>query len=143
MIKESAFKSLRAHGENAYPIESCGALLGNLKGQNWHIDEAIEASNIRTDSAQTRYQIAPAEVVKIEREARQKGLAIAGFYHSHPDSPANWSITDLHEAHWHGCIYIITSVQQSIASETKAYLLAGSSEENKNFADVEIKVIPA
>ncbi len=143
MIKESAFKALRVHGEKEYPNECCGALLGVLKGQDWQIDEVREAINVRSDSAPTRYEIAPIEVIKIEREARQKGLAIAGFYHSHPDNPANWSITDLHEAHWLGCIYIITSIRRCIAAETKAYLLIGSSEENKKFADAEIKVIPA
>lgn len=112
-----------------------------MNGLDWQIEEAVEASNICTDSAQSRYQIAPAEVVKIEREARQKGLAIAGFYHSHPNSSANWSITDLHEAHWHGCLYIITSVRQSIADETEAFLLAGSTEENKYFEKIEINLI--
>jgi proteasome lid subunit RPN8/RPN11 len=143
LIKKSAFNALRAHGELAYPYESCGALLGNLKGQDWSIEEAVEASNICIDSAQSRYQIAPTEVVKIERTARQKGLAIAGFYHSHPDCSAIWSITDLHEAHWHGCIYVITSVRQSVAAETNAYLLAGSSEENKTFDPIDISIIPA
>lgn len=143
LMKNSAIKALRTHAEMAYPNECCGALLGTLNGLDWQIDEAIEAINICTDSTQTRYQIAPAEVAKIELEARLRGLAIAGFYHSHPDSSAHWSITDLREAHWHGCIYVITSVWQGIAEETNAYMLAGTSEENKNFVEIEINFIPA
>jgi proteasome lid subunit RPN8/RPN11 len=50
----------------------------------------VKAGNTRTDSAHNRYQIAPLELVKIEREARA-GLGIGGFYHSHPDHPAQWS----------------------------------------------------
>lgn len=142
IMKISTFNALREHAEDAYPNECCGALLGTLSELDWKIESVVKASNICTDSAQNRYQIAPFEVVKIERHARQNGLAIAGFYHSHPDCAANWSATDLHEAHWHGCVYIITSVRQHIAADTKAYLLAGSSEENKSFEAVEIKFIP-
>ena len=55
------------------------------------IEAAVKAGNTRTDSAHNRYQIAPVELVKIEREARSEGLSIGGFYHSHPDHPAQWS----------------------------------------------------
>ena len=39
---------------------------------------AVRAGNTRTDSAHNRYQIAPIELVKIQREATQQGLDIAG-----------------------------------------------------------------
>jgi proteasome lid subunit RPN8/RPN11 len=141
-IKDSAFKALTAHAEEAYPNECCGALLGRLHGLDWQLEEALEAGNINTDSPQTRYGIASSEVVKIEREARQRALSIAGFYHSHPDSPATWSQTDLREAHWLGCIYLITSVQQGRAAETNAFLLAGTTEENKFFEAIEVQLVP-
>jgi proteasome lid subunit RPN8/RPN11 len=78
----------------------------------WRIEAAVKAGNTRTDSAHNRYHIAPAELVKIERDARSKGLSIGGFYHSHPDHPAQWSPTDFAEAHWLGCWYVITAVAQ-------------------------------
>ena len=60
-------------------------------------------------------------------------MSIAGFYHSHPDHPAQWSETDLTEAHWLGCSYVITAVAQGNATETNAFLLAGDAEESKRF----------
>jgi proteasome lid subunit RPN8/RPN11 len=36
----------------------------------------------------------------------------AGFYHSHPDHPVQWSPTDFAEAHWLGCSYVITEAAQ-------------------------------
>jgi proteasome lid subunit RPN8/RPN11 len=78
--------------------------------------------------------------VRAQREARQRGLEIIGFYHSHPDHPARWSKTDLQEAHWLGCSYVITSVMQGSAVDTNSFLLAGDSEENKRFEDEPIEL---
>jgi proteasome lid subunit RPN8/RPN11 len=100
----------------------------------------VKAGNTRTDSAHNRYQIAPAELVKIEREARQQGLSIAGFYHSHPDHPAQWSQTDFAEAHWLGCSYVITAVAQGRATVTNSFLLTGATEETKQFETETIEV---
>ena len=73
----------------------------------------VRAGNTRTDRAHDRYNIAPQELIKAQRQARGRGLDIVGFYHSHPDHPAQWSKTDFEEAHWVGCSYIITSVEKA------------------------------
>jgi proteasome lid subunit RPN8/RPN11 len=101
--------------------------------QGWKVEAAVAAGNTRTDSAHNRYQIAPLELVKIERDASRQGLNVAGFYHSHPDHPAQWSLTDLAEAHWLGCSYVITSVALGRATITNSFLLAGGTEEEKRF----------
>jgi proteasome lid subunit RPN8/RPN11 len=100
----------------------------------------MRAGNTRTDSAHNRYHIAPVELVKIQREARTKGLEIAGFYHSHPDHPAQWSQTDFAEAHWLGCSYVITEVAKGNAAVTNSFLLAGTAEEDKQFVHETIQV---
>jgi proteasome lid subunit RPN8/RPN11 len=132
-ISQAVYDGLRAHGEETYPYECCGALLGHNSPQGWQVVVAVRAGNTRTDSAHNRYNIAPAELVKIEREARSRGLGIAGFYHSHPDHPAQWSATDLAEAHWLGCSYVITEVARGKAAATNSFLLAGATEEEKRF----------
>jgi len=98
----------------------------------------MRAGNTRTDSAHNRYSIAPLELVRIEREARRQGLDIAGFYHSHPDHPAQWSGTDFAEAHWLGCSYVITEVAQGKAIVTNSFLLTGLTEEEKHFVQEQI-----
>ena len=132
-IARQVYDAIRSHGEETYPHECCGALLGRSTPEGWVIDSAVRAGNTRTDSAHNRYQIAPIELVKIEREARSRNLDIAGFYHSHPDHPAQWSTTDLAEAHWLGCSYVITEVAQGKAAVTNSFLLAGTREEDKRF----------
>jgi proteasome lid subunit RPN8/RPN11 len=132
-LSQAIYDSLRVHGEETYPYECCGALLGHSSPEGWRVVAAVRAGNTRTDSAHNRYNIAPAELVKIEREARSQGLGIAGFYHSHPDHPAQWSATDLAEAHWLGCSYVITEIARGKAAVTHSFLLAGASEEEKRF----------
>lgn len=132
-IPPGVYETVRTHGEETYPHECCGVLLGHSVEGNWHVESAVRAGNTRTDSAHNRYHIAPLELVRIEREARSQGLEIAGFYHSHPDHPAQWSPTDFAEAHWLGCSYVITEVAGGKAAETNSFLLAGSTEEDKRF----------
>jgi proteasome lid subunit RPN8/RPN11 len=132
-LPRAVYDGLRTHGQQTWPHECCGALLGLPDPEGWRVEAAIPAGNIRTDSAHNRYQIAPVELVRIERDARSRGLQIAGFYHSHPDHPAHWSATDLAEAHWLGCSYVITEVAQGCAATTNSFLLAGATEEEKRF----------
>jgi proteasome lid subunit RPN8/RPN11 len=140
-IQYSDYVALRAHGEETYPNECCGVLLGkNIAGEGNHVRQIIRAGNTRTDSAHNRYNIAPQELVKIQRQARGQGLDIVGFYHSHPDHPAQWSKTDFAEAHWLGCSYIITSIEQGKAATTNSFLLSGTAEEDKKFEDEPIQI---
>ena len=142
-LSEAIYALLRQHGEETYPHECCGILLGtSLNGTN-HVHEACRAGNTRTDSAHNRYHIAPQELIAAQREGRKRGLDIVGFYHSHPDHPAQWSATDFAEAHWLGCSYVITTVAEGHARQTNSFLLTGTSEEDKAFADQPITVEPA
>lgn len=140
-LPEPIAAQIRAHAEADYPHECCGVLLGSLSGDQWQLAAAIAATNAETRSPRNRYQIAPAELVRISREADRRGLAIAGFYHSHPDHPAEWSQTDLAEAHWLGCIYLILELRQGKSAAAHAFLLAGASEEEKHF--VPLPIMPA
>ena len=134
------WERIRRHGEEAYPHECCGVLVGELGSDGAKsVQATVRCDNQRSDSLRNRYGIDPREVVRIQREARERAQDIIGFYHSHPDHPARWSQTDLAEAHWTGCSYVITSVMDGIATQTNAFNLVGG-EENKLFEDEEIQV---
>ena len=133
--------SLRQHGEETYPHECCGILLGRVEDDGTRVVTSVaRAGNTRTDSAHNRYNIDPKELVRIQREGRERGEDIVGFYHSHPDHPARWSATDLAEAHWFGCSYVITSVEKGKAVLTNSFELAGSGEADKCLVDEPVKV---
>ena len=140
-LPKNLHDELRAHGEETYPHECCGIMLGHASEDGNEVAELMRAGNTRTDSAHNRYNIAPQELIKAQREGRAKGLDIVGFYHSHPDHPAQWSSTDLAEAHWYGCSYVITAVANGKAQVTNSFLLLGTNEEDKRFETEAIAVL--
>ncbi|PYY03087.1 MAG: hypothetical protein DMG64_09205 [Acidobacteria bacterium] len=140
-ISQIEYSSIRRHGEETYPHECCGVLLGSSDGETRSVTKTVRCGNTRSDSPHNRYHIAPQELVRIQRQGREAGFEIVGFYHSHPDHPARWSQTDLAEAHWIGCSYVITSVEHGQAKITNSFELAGETEENKHFADEAVGVM--
>jgi proteasome lid subunit RPN8/RPN11 len=139
-IQKTLFEQLRLHGEETYPHECCGVLVGEFEDAGDRtVKSVVKCGNTRTDSPQNRYHISPGELVRVQREARLAGHDIVGFYHSHPDCPAQASSTDLAEAHWTGCSYVITNVEEGKADLTNSFLLLGT-EEAKHFEDEAIEV---
>ena len=138
-INQTVLDSIRRHGEQTYPHECCGVLLGKMNGNGRMVTSSAPCGNTRTDSPQNRYHIDPRELVRVQREGRERGEDILGFYHSHPDHPAQWSTTDLADAHWFGCSYVITSVEKGKAAITNSFLLDGTGEEDKLFVDEPIE----
>jgi proteasome lid subunit RPN8/RPN11 len=135
-LSQSDYQALRRHGEETYPHECCGVLLGRLEDDGSKaVSRIARCGNTREDSPHNRYHIDPKELVRIQREGRERGEDIVGFYHSHPDHPARWSVTDLAEAHWFGCSYVITSVENGVAGFTNSFELAGVDESDKKFVD--------
>lgn len=135
-LTQSCYNSLRQHGEETYPYECCGALLGHFDEDGAKtVSRIVRCGNTRADSPHNRYHIDPKELIRIQREGRERSEEIVGFYHSHPDHPAQWSPTDLAEAHWFGCSYVITSVVKGAAVLTNSFELTGSDEGDKKFAD--------
>jgi len=140
-ITNKEYTAVRQHGEETYPNECCGVLLGQMEDDGTRVvTSAARCGNTRSDSPQNRYHIDPKELVRIQREGRERGEDIIGFYHSHPDHPAQWSPTDLAEAHWFGCSYVITAVAKGRAAMTNSFELTGSEENDKKLVDEKIEV---
>ena len=139
-IPRALYDRLRRHGEQTYPDECCGVLVGAFDPAEGKAVKAVAPCvNARTDSPRNRYCIDPLELVRVQREAMLAGSDIVGFYHSHPDHSAQWSATDLDEAHWTGCSYVITRVDDGRAVLTSSFVLRDR-EEAKRFVEEEIEV---
>ena len=97
----SALEAIRRHAERANPRECCGVLVG----REGEILKAVEARNLADDP--NRYFLDPEDHIVIRRRARAAGLAVVGFYHSHPHSAARPSETDRAEAAYPDHLYLI------------------------------------
>ena len=93
------------HARAAAPNECCGILVGDRE----IVEEAVKAGNI-SDRPLTRFLIEPKDHLDALRRARLRGRDVVGFYHSHPNSPASPSRTDLAEATYPGLLFLIVGL---------------------------------
>ena len=139
-LTQAQLDEIRRHGEATYPHECCGILTGEITSDGSRkVMNVVACNNADSTKPQAWYQIDPRDLARIQRQAYERSHDILGFYHSHPDCPARWSKSDLAEAHWPGCSYIITSVEQGKASQTNSFELVGD-ETDKRFEDEEISI---
>jgi proteasome lid subunit RPN8/RPN11 len=140
IIGQAEYEEIRRHGEETYPYECCGVMLGVIDGDTRTVKSTIRCGNTRDDRPQDRFNIDPKELIAAMKRARNEGVDIIGFYHSHPDCPAQASATDLAEAHYLGNSYVITRVDNRVAQETNSFALRGTVEEDKHFEPEEVRV---
>ena len=96
IIRDSSVQAMKAHAEIGYPHEVCGLLLGDVNGTSSlrRVRDAKPARNLNLERAGDRYELDPTAYLRIDVEARERGLSVIGVYHSHPDHPAQPSETD-------------------------------------------------
>ena len=130
--------AIKAHAEADYPHECGGLLLGHLDaGNNKTVVETLPMEN--TAAVETRHDrvlIDPRALMLADRKAREKGLDVIGYYHSHPDDEAIPSQFDLDHALpvWS---YIIVSVRDKKAVDWNSWEMEEDrSKFNKEVADI-------
>ncbi len=123
-LRDSHLNEIREHGERDYPFECCGLLIGRFSDGKKTVAETYPISNAREEEAKrNRFLIRPEELLRGEKLARQKGLDVVGFYHSHPDDKARPSQYDLDHA-WPTYSYIIASILQGQAVDVQSWEMA-------------------
>lgn len=127
---------MRAMGERAYPNEGCGIFLGTF-GDEVEVVEVREGTNLRAGgdeenlpaekddrrhSARDRYVLDPKDILHAEKDARQRGLEVVGFWHTHPDHPAHPSQYDADHA-WSDYVYLIMAIHAGEQVDVNAFVL--------------------
>jgi proteasome lid subunit RPN8/RPN11 len=123
-VESSYLDEIRAHGEQDYPHECCGLLIGRfLEYGRKMVSEVYPISNAREEAAKrNRFLIRPEELLRGERHARTQKLEVLGFYHSHPDAQAVPSQYDQDHA-WPTYSYIVVSVLKGTARDLRSWVL--------------------
>ena len=122
VVPTEVLDSMRAHGEQTYPYECCGFMLGAAADGEQRIVEVRAQVNERTESRENRFVISPDQFREAEKGAKSQGLQLVGIYHSHPDSPARPSEYDRDHA-WPWFSYLIVSVRGGKAVEANVWRL--------------------
>jgi len=130
-IADDVLAAIREHGARTYPDECCGALIGAESGD---VVEAFALSN-GMNERRRRFLIGPDAYRMAEARASETGLSLIGFYHSHPDHPAEPSTFDLEHA-WPNLHYLIVSVRQGRAETARSWRLR---EDRSAFEEISIQ----
>jgi len=152
-INYAQTEAIRRHGVQDYPFECCGVMLGKVNGASKQVGEIVPLKNLRNDPARAqellpvddpereternRFLIDPLDQLRVEKEARARGLEVLGYYHSHPDHPARPSIYDREHA-WPWYSYVIVSVERGCAKDLTCWILA---EEEGDFCPEPLEVV--
>jgi proteasome lid subunit RPN8/RPN11 len=112
-------EAIEAHGAEGYPDEICGVMLGTLADRA--VTDVRRARNIIVERSRDRYEIDPRDHIRIQREADSAGMDIVGYYHSHPDHPAQASRFDTERA-WSGYVYVIVAIQAGKPVDANAFV---------------------
>ena len=111
-------QAIRRHGEEAYPHECCGALVG----RNDSAAAVVALPNTTEEGPRRRFLVRPSDYRLAEQRAGELGAELLGFYHSHPDHPARPSQYDLDHA-WPNFAYVIVSVAAGAAADMTVWWL--------------------
>jgi proteasome lid subunit RPN8/RPN11 len=125
--------AIRRHGEETFPHECCGALIGT----GGHVTSTAPLPNTTDEGPRRRFLVRPADYRLAERRASELGGDLMGFYHSHPDHPARPSQYDLDHA-WPTFAYVIVSVMSASARDMTVWFLKddrSSFDEGKLYGD--------
>ena len=128
IVSTTHLNKMQEEGLKEYPHECCGGLLGDIdpKSGDKSVESIIPIANQWEDTdsedKRRRFAVTPDDYRFLESEAKNLGLSLLGFYHSHPDHPPKPSDTDLKFA-WPVFSYIIFSVEKTRAKELFSYTL--------------------
>jgi proteasome lid subunit RPN8/RPN11 len=113
---------IREHGAAAYPDECCGALIGSDRGDLVDVAVVKPLANVTDEGPRRRFRVSAEDYRLSEDYASRAGANLLGFYHSHPDHPAEPSQYDLDHA-WPNFSYVIVSVREGRPADLRSWRL--------------------
>jgi proteasome lid subunit RPN8/RPN11 len=111
-------QAIRRHGQETYPHECCGAMVG----RDGRVTGVVALPNTTEEGPRRRFLVRPSDYRLAERRAGELGVELLGFYHSHPDHPAKPSQYDLDHA-WPTFAYVIVAVAAGAAGDMTVWYL--------------------
>jgi proteasome lid subunit RPN8/RPN11 len=139
-IPTDIMERIRKNGEESYPEEGAGLLLGLDENSIRAVKEILVLDNAWEDGARhNRYLITAEDMLQGEKEAANQDLSIIGIFHSHPDHPNLPSEYDREFAvPWYS--YLITSIHNGKAGESRSWRLL---DDRSGYKPEEIHIIPS
>ncbi len=118
VLLENHAKNLINYAKSINPNESCAILFGKIENRKSNVKDIFLAKNI--ENSPINFTISNDELIKAYNEAEKRNLEIVGIFHSHPDSKAYPSLSDMKYMEINTIPWIIYSNKDK---EFKAFIL--------------------
>jgi proteasome lid subunit RPN8/RPN11 len=156
-VSEADLAAIGAHGAREFPNECVGVLLGDVEGDLKTVRELRPLDNTFDPSWETeerrsrdvggdespaygrerRYLVGPDAMFALMQEERRTKRKVLGFYHSHPDHPAQPSEFDREWASpWY--TYLIVSILKGRPDALTAWQL---NDDRASFVEEKIDIL--
>jgi proteasome lid subunit RPN8/RPN11 len=139
ILRSEDLASIHAGLARAYPEEGCGVMIGYDRNGTHEVARVEGIANQSVESRARRYLISPEQFLAADRAARAEGLDVLGFFHSHPDHPAEPSAFDREHA-WPWYSYLIVSVEKGTVRAQRSFRLR---EDRSRFEEEPVKIVNA
>jgi proteasome lid subunit RPN8/RPN11 len=114
-ISQNFVDAILEQSRAEYPDEACGVILGPVgSGRATRMKPMINAAH-----SPTFYEFDPKDLLALYREVDDLDQEIVVIYHSHTDTEAHPSRTDIAYAGEPGAHYVLVSTREEIAPETE------------------------
>lgn len=118
VLQPNHLAAILAHAERSTPEECCGILIGRAG----RVEEVVVTRNLAENDRERRYAIDVRALIDTHKRARELGLEILGYYHSHPEGAARPSALDLEQA-LPGAVYLIVALAAGRATGARGWRL--------------------
>lgn len=117
-LPKALAEAIVSHAVEEYPNECCGL----LAGRGARVERLYRGRNV--DQSPYTYQLDPQEQLHFFREMEGAGLELVGIYHSHTQSSAFPSRTDVARAFYPDAVHVIVGLRNgagTASTEIRAY----------------------
>jgi proteasome lid subunit RPN8/RPN11 len=109
IIKDSQRQAIFEHCLSKRPEEACGL----VAGRDGRVEKVYFTENVEPENKRIRYEIDPAELLRIFREVEDHELDLIGIFHSHVQSEAKPSATDIRKSYYPDQVYFLVSLKEA------------------------------
>jgi proteasome lid subunit RPN8/RPN11 len=120
-IEQEPWRLMVEHAQATFPNECCGAMIGTIDGGVKTVKAAVALDNAFDGAQGARYELRPEDLLRADREARDRGMDLIGIFHSHPDCDAYFSATDLkNSCPWYS--FVVLSIKGGRFDHANSFL---------------------
>ncbi|MEI2607704.1 MAG: M67 family metallopeptidase [Candidatus Promineifilaceae bacterium] len=121
-IPRPQYETLLSHLQSCYPQEGCGFLAGHFGADR--IGQITQVYPIPNTLARTdAFFMSPPAMIKALLSLEAQGLSLLAIYHSHPQTAAAPSSTDIALAYYPEAAQVIVSLQEWSRPQSNAYII--------------------